>query len=85
MSSGKLKKYERDKTLKLPEELEVPDIHITRLSEPFSILFKGGPAADIYTGKENIPFEKRAPLYKSILRKEFSNAIKEFSRELNSS
>jgi hypothetical protein len=50
---------------------------------PFSKLMKNQNQADIYTGEESIPFENRDPLFKSILRKEFSNAIKEFSKKIN--
>ncbi len=50
---------------------------------PFSGLVKHLHPGDIYTGEESIPFEKRDPLFKSILRKEFSNAIKEFSKTIN--
>ncbi|MFX1445114.1 MAG: hypothetical protein ACFFHV_17000 [Promethearchaeota archaeon] len=50
---------------------------------PFSKLMQSRNRMDIYTGEERIPFEKRDPLYKSILRKEFSNAIKEFSKTIS--
>jgi len=54
-----------------------------RLIVPFSRLMKNRNSVDIYTGEESIPFENRDPLFKSILRKEFSNAIKEFSKTIN--
>lgn len=54
-----------------------------RLIVPFSRLMKNRNSVDIYTGEESIPFENRDPLFKSILRKEFSNAIKEFSKSIN--
>ena len=54
-----------------------------RLFVPFSRLMKNRNSVDIYTGEESIPFENRDPLFKSILRKEFSNAIKEFSKSIN--
>jgi len=52
------------------------------LSVPFSSFIKQKRPKDIYSGVETIPFEKRDPLFKSILRKEFSNAIKDFYKEL---
>jgi len=61
--------------------LESKNIFIRVL--PFSKLIESRDRLDIYTGEETIPFEKRDPLYKSILRKEFSNAIKEFSKTIN--
>jgi len=54
-----------------------------RLFVPFSRLMKNRNPVDIYSGEESIPFENRDPLFKSILRKEFSNAIKEFSKSIN--
>jgi hypothetical protein len=53
-----------------------------RLAVPFEVFFKKKTPPDIYTGNELIPFEKRDPLFKSILRKEFSNALKEFYNTL---
>ena len=55
----------------------------SRFIIPFLTVFPDSHPGDIYTGEESIPFEKRDPLYKSILRKEFSNAIKEFSKTIN--
>ena len=52
------------------------------ISIPFSSFIKHKPPKDIYSGVEKIPFEKRDPLFKSILRKEFSSAIKDFYKEL---
>lgn len=57
--------------------------HIFIRVVPFSKLMQSRNRMDIYTGEERIPFEKRDPLYKSILRKEFSNAIKEFSKTIS--
>ena len=54
-----------------------------KLSVPFSSLIKKQRPKDIYSGEETIPFEKRDPLFKSILRKEFSNALQEFMKTLN--
>lgn len=59
------------------------NIIFIRLFVPFSKLIKNRNSTDIYTGEESIPFENRDPLFKSILRKEFSNAIKEFSKTIN--
>jgi hypothetical protein len=42
---------------------------------PFSELLKTTKPPDIYSGYEKIPFEKRDPLYKSIMREEFAKAI----------
>ena len=61
-------------------------VHVqgSRVIVPFSRVIARQHPRDIYTGEESIPFEKRDPLFKSILRKEFSNAIQEFIREIES-
>ena len=59
------------------------DIIIMHSIMPFSRLIKNQRPLDIYSGEETIPFEQRDPLFKSILRKEFSNAIKEFSTSIS--
>ena len=53
------------------------------LSVPYSNFAEEPCSLDIYSGKESIPFEERDLLFKNILRKEFSNAIKEFSQKLD--
>jgi hypothetical protein len=53
------------------------------LSVPFPTIFKKTYSKDIYSGNEIIPFDKRDPLYQSILRSEFSEAIKEFNNTID--
>lgn len=53
------------------------------ISSSFSNLCENSSPLDIYSGNESIPFEKRDSLYKNILRKEFSDAIKEFNNTID--
>jgi len=53
------------------------------ISSSFSNLCENTSPLDIYSGEESIPFEKRDSLYKNILRKEFSDAIKEFNNTID--
>jgi len=53
------------------------------ISSSFSNLYENLSPLDIYSGEESIPFEKRDSLYKNILRKEFSDAIKEFNNTID--
>jgi len=53
------------------------------ISSSFSNLCENTSPLDIYSGNESIPFEKRDSLYKNILRKEFSDAIKEFNNTID--
>ena len=55
----------------------------SKLSVPFSTIIRKIYSNDIYSGEESIPFEKRDSLYKNILRKEFSDAIKEFNNTID--
>jgi len=52
-------------------ELVISDIIV-----PFSEVLKASNVPDIYSGYEKIPFEKRNPIYKSILRQEFVDEIR---------
>lgn len=49
---------------------------------PFSTFSKKDEPLEIYSGKEVLSFEEKDPLFKSILRKEFSDAIKDFYKKL---
>jgi len=49
---------------------------LSRIIIPFSEVLKASNAPDIYFGYEKIPFEKRNPTYKSIMRQEFADAIR---------
>ena len=49
---------------------------LSRIIIPFSEVLKASNAPDIYFGCEKIPFEKRNPTYKSIMRQEFADAIR---------
>jgi len=68
---------------KSQEELKITNSVHSYLSIPFSNIPKNNLPLDIYSGNESIPFEERDLLFKNILRKEFSNAIKEFSEKLD--
>ncbi|MFX0058664.1 MAG: hypothetical protein ACFE85_15990 [Candidatus Hodarchaeota archaeon] len=44
----------------------------------YSEFFKKQIRQDIYVGNENIPFNKKHPIFKSLMRVEFEDAMKEF-------
>jgi hypothetical protein len=77
----------KEKNRNIPKKFDVNFIQsknsFIKLIVPFSKFMKHLQSEDIYTGEESIPFENRDPLFKSILRKEFSNALKEFYRTIN--
>lgn len=43
---------------------------------PFSEVFGTSNVPDVYAGYERIPFEKRYPLYQTIMRQEFTDFLK---------
>ncbi len=59
-----IKEYNRIETL------------LSKIIIPFADILKSSKASDIYFGYEKIPFEKRNPTYKGIMRKEFADAIR---------
>ena len=49
---------------------------LSNILVPFSEIMRNSIVPDVYTGYEKIPFEKRYPLYQTIMKKEFSDAMK---------
>jgi hypothetical protein len=55
---------------------EAIELVLSKIIIPFSEVLKASNAPDIYVGYEKIPFEKRDPMYKSIMRQEFADAMR---------
>jgi len=53
-------------------------LELSHTINPFSKLSKKVDIRDIYSGNEKIPFRNRHPIFKSILRIEFEDAIREY-------
>jgi hypothetical protein len=70
MSLGKIYRFYNEK---YREEISETQVDISKLIIPFSRMFKKYENYDIYSGKEKIPFKKRNPEYKMILKQEFKN------------
>lgn len=49
---------------------------LSKIIIPFSEVMRDSYVPDVYTGYEKIPFEKRYPLYQTIMRQEFADAIR---------
>jgi hypothetical protein len=49
---------------------------LSKIIVPFADVMGDSNIPDVYAGHEKIPFEKRYPLYQTILRQEFSDAIR---------
>lgn len=57
-------------------DYETMELVLTEILVPFSEVLKSTSVPDIYSGYERIPFEYRDPLYKSIMRQEFGDAMR---------
>jgi len=49
------------------------ELALSKIIVPFSEVLKASNVPDIYFGYEKIPFEKRDPIYKSMMKQEFSD------------
>ncbi len=52
------------------------DVVLSKIIIPFSEVLGTSNVPDVYMGYEKIPFEKRDPLYQTIMRQEFGNAMR---------
>ncbi|NVM16992.1 MAG: hypothetical protein HWN80_04700 [Candidatus Lokiarchaeota archaeon] len=57
-------------------EYDRVELVLNKIIIPFSEVLKASSVPDIYFGYEKIPFEKRDPFYKSIMRQEFADAMR---------
>ncbi|MFX1357191.1 MAG: hypothetical protein ACFFA8_07875 [Promethearchaeota archaeon] len=70
MSFGKLNNYENSK-LKLV-------LNKSNVIIPFSEFFNKETRKDIYDGNEKLPFNKKHPIFKALMRIEFEDAMRKF-------
>jgi hypothetical protein len=49
---------------------------MSKVIVPFSEVMGTSNIPDVYAGHEKIPFEKRYPLYQTIMRQEFADAMR---------
>jgi len=52
------------------------DVVLSKIVIPFSEVLGTSNIPDVYIGHEKIPFEKREPLYQTIMRQEFAGALR---------
>ncbi|NVM43833.1 MAG: hypothetical protein HWN79_02860 [Candidatus Lokiarchaeota archaeon] len=72
-----LEKNRKQETLVIEiSEYDTVELVISKIIVPFSEVLKASRAPDIYIGYEKIPFKNRDPIYKSIMRQEFSDAVR---------
>ena len=57
-------------------EYENIEVVLSNVIIPFSEVMGSSSVPDVYLGYEKIPFEKRYPLYKAIMRQEFADAMR---------
>ena len=54
---------------------------LSQIVQSYASIFTIKKKPDIYSGKENIPFDQRHPIFKSIMRLEFQDDIRLFERK----
>jgi hypothetical protein len=54
---------------------------LSQIVEPYSKFFAMNKKKDIYSGNETIPFSQRHPIFKSLMKLEFQDALREFKRK----
>ena len=81
MSSQAEKKENREPLLVEVLEYDNVEIILSKMVVPFSKFEKASNAPDLYSGGEKTPFEARDPLYKSVMRQEFADAMRAFRKE----
>lgn len=57
---------------------------ISKAVIPFSDVFNKKSKNDIYSGNESIPFRNKNPIFRSLMRIEFEDAMREYNGSLNS-
>ena len=75
------KKNKQELVIVEVQEYDNIKIILSKILVPFSELAKKVRAPDVYSGCENILFENRDPLYKSVMRQEFAEAKRSFRKE----
>ena len=57
------------------------DVVLSKIVIPFSEVLGTTSIPDVYIGHEKIPFEKREPLYQTIMKQEFADATRALKTE----
>lgn len=70
------KKEEREPIIIEIVEYENIEVILSKVILPFSKVMRASSVPDVYIGYEKIPFEKRDPAYKTLMRQEFADAIR---------
>ena len=77
MSSGITeKKKEIEIKIDIRGELELEYV-LSQIIIPFTTFLDSKHEPDIYSGQETIPFEKRHPIFKALMRTEFEDEIRD--------
>lgn len=65
-----------------PEKIESFDsilaFDVSKVTISFSKFIKKQISKDIYIGNEKIPFNKRHPIFKSLMKVEFEDAVRDY-------
>lgn len=78
MSVEASKKKEHEPIIIHLENYDNLNTVLSNIIIPFSEVMGTSNVPDVYEGHEKIPFEKRYPLYKAIMRQEFTKVARKF-------
>ena len=70
------RKEEQEPVVIKIEDYDNLEAVLSKIVVPFSEVMRDSHVPDVYTGYEKIPFEKRYPLYQTIMRQEFAEAMR---------
>ena len=76
MSTGSPKKEKLESVVLEIMDYENFESLLSKIVIPFSELIGGSNIPDVYAGSEKIPFEKRNPLYQTIMKQEFTDTLR---------
>lgn len=54
---------------------------LSQIVQPYLKFFAMNKKEDIYSGDETIPFSQRHPTFKSLMKLEFQDALRDFKRK----
>jgi len=74
------KKNKQEPVIVEVQEYDNIEIILSKIIVPFSKFEKNTNTPDLYSGSEKIPFEAHDPLYKSVMKQEFANAMRVFRK-----
>lgn len=78
MSHGKIERPDKIEKYNSNLNFNIPKIFI-----PFTKFFENQDKKDIYSGNEKIPFNKKHPIFRALMRIEFEDAMRRYLKTIS--